>query len=107
LRQGPDDLGEDFDWIGPEPPDDQQKLHDIDPPPSAFKRGYHRLRLTEPPRQLDLRKIRPTPCSRQSRADDLIVLVMHPFRGGSHWNASGMMVKSENLISDNLIICYS
>jgi hypothetical protein len=38
--------------------------------------------------------------------DNPIVLRLHPFRSGSHWNASAMMVKSANPISDIRIICY-
>jgi hypothetical protein len=78
------DLKKDLQRIAPEDPGDQHELDQIDTPLSSFIRGHHGLRLPKPPRQFDLRKVRATSSPRQSRADDLMVLGLHPFRGGSH-----------------------
>jgi hypothetical protein len=78
-------FAKDFDRIGTKRPDDQQKLHDIQPPLSSFNRRDDRLRLTEPPRQFDLCDVGPRARSGQSCPNDFVMLGLNPFWGCSQW----------------------
>ena len=78
-------------------PVNHQKLDDIEPPLTRLELRHDRLRPAEPLRQIDLRKVRLTPGSRQHCANDLVILGLHPHGRlpGQKW------LKSDNLISEN------